>query len=97
MRLARVVGSVWATVKDASLEGARLVLAQPVDADLRPVGGPVAALDTVGSGPGEVVLMISSYEAGLPWRDRFPALETVAVDQAVVGIVTRVNGEEAVS
>ena len=38
MKLGRIVGSVMCTVKDPGLEGARLLLLQPVDEGGRPTG-----------------------------------------------------------
>lgn len=84
MTLGRVVGSVWATQKDASLTGQRMLLVQPLRADGTPAGRPFASLDTVGAGPGDRVLVATSTEAGLPFR---PALDLVATDATVVGIL----------
>ena len=91
MHLARVIGSIWATVKHPPLEGGRFVMLQPVDTDLTPFGDPLAALDTTGSGPGEIVLYTTSGEAPIPWRERHPALELAAVDATVVAVVDRVD------
>ena len=87
MRLGRVIGSLWATQKDASVDGLRLVLVQPVRADGTPAGRPFASLDTVGAGPGETVLVATSTEAGLPF-----GRPLVATDATVVGIVDPTPG-----
>lgn len=94
MQLARVIGSVWATRKHAALESARFVLLQPVDERRESDGDPLAALDTLGSGPGDIVLYVTAYEAVLPWLDRHPTLERAGVDAAVVGIVDGFGREE---
>ena len=83
MRLARVVGSVVATRKQAALIGARLLLAQPLDADGGPAGDTQLAIDAVGAGPGEVVLLVLEGRAAAAALGRPGA----PVDAAIVGIV----------
>ena len=84
MTLGRVIGSVWATHRDASVEGKRMLLVQPLRADGTDAGRPFASLDTVGAGPGDRVLVATSTEAGLPFR---PPLDLVATDATIVGIL----------
>ena len=48
MYLGRVVGCVWATVKDPSLEGQRMLVIQPLTPDLRDTGKRLICLDTTG-------------------------------------------------
>ncbi len=57
MILSRVIGSVHATIKDAPLEGARLLLAQPIALDGTPIGRPLVAVDRVDAGMGDLVLV----------------------------------------
>ncbi len=83
MRLARVIGSVVATRKDRSLDGAKLLLAQPIDAAGRPVGGTQLAVDAVGAGVGETVLLVLEGRAAGSALGRRGA----PVDAALVGIV----------
>lgn len=84
MTLGRVIGSVWATRRDETLGGQRMLLVQRVRADGSDVGRPFASLDTVGAGPGDRVLVVTSTEAGIPFR---PPLDLVATDATIVGIV----------
>ncbi len=84
MTLGRVIGRVWATVKDESLEGRTLLLVQPIGADGADRGQPTTALDTCDAGPGDRVLMVTSAEAALPFLDRHPL---TATDATVVGVV----------
>ena len=72
MYLGRVIGTVWATRRHQALEGGRMVLVQPIDDTKEPVGQPLAALDTVGSGAGEIVLYVTAYEAAMPWLESHP-------------------------
>lgn len=86
MHLARVIGTVWATVKYPALEGAKMQLIQPLDGRLQPAGGPIAAVDTVGAGQGEVVYYVTAREATIP----YPA-DLVPIDASIVGIVDRMD------
>lgn len=83
MRLARVVGTVVATRKNQKLEGAKLLLAQPVDQDDNPVGPALLAIDGVGAGTGELVLLVLEGRAAGTALGRRAA----PVDAAIVGIV----------
>lgn len=89
MHLARVIGSVWATKKVATLEGRKLLLIQPLDADLAPVGQPIAAVDTRQAGPGDVVMVVSAREAVIAVTGDVNHL--TPVDAAVTGIVDSVG------
>jgi len=91
MYLARVIGTVWSTRKHPPLEGGRFLLLQPVDEGRRPDGEPLAALDTVGAGPGEIVMYITAYEAVIPWKEQHPHVDVAGVDASVIGIVDRVD------
>ena len=82
MRLGRVIGCLWATRHDASVDGLRMLVVQPVRADGTDAGRPFASLDTVGAGVGETVLVATSTEAGFPF-----GRPVVATDATVVGIV----------
>ena len=83
MRLARVVGSVVATRKQPALTGARLLIAQPLDAGGVPAGDAHLAIDAVGAGPGETVLLVLEGRAAGAALGRPGA----PVDAAIVGIV----------
>lgn len=63
MLLAKVVGTVVATRKEASLEGLRFMLCKPVDADSRELSGYVVAADAVGAGVGEIVMYATGSSA----------------------------------
>ena len=82
MQLARVIGTVVATVKNDSLEGRKLLVVQTLDKDLRPAGKPLVALDAVGAGAGELVFWCRGKEASLPFRR-----DDTPTDCTVVGIV----------
>jgi ethanolamine utilization protein EutN len=64
MQLARVVGSAVATIKHPTMEGSKLLLVQPLAADSRsPDGNPLLAIDRLGAGRGDAVLITSDGAA----------------------------------
>ena len=89
MELAKVVGTVVATRKNDSLTGKKLMLVQPLTADLLPKGDVSVMVDTAGAGVGEVVL----YVRGGASRNAI-GQKDAAIDSAIVGIVdiVEVNG-----
>ena len=88
MRLGRVIGSIWATQKDPSLAGRRMLLVQPLRADGTDAGRPETALDTCDAGPGDTVLYVTSSEAALPFHATH---ELTATDATIVGVVDAVT------
>lgn len=82
MQLARVLGNIIATIKNSTLEGRKLMVIQTLDAQLRPVGKPLVAVDSVGAGPGELVFWCRGKEASFPF-----AGSEVPTDCTIVGIV----------
>ena len=87
MQLGRVVGTLVATQKHRKLEGAKLLLVQPLTLEDVPRGAPLLTIDSVGAGIGEKVLIV------LEGRAAGEALRRKAapVDAAIVGIVDRVD------
>lgn len=90
MNLGRVIGSIWATQKDASITGKRMLLVQPLSADGSPKGQPTSALDTCDSGPGDTVMYVTASEAAIPFR---PPQDLTASDATIVGVVDRIDRE----
>jgi ethanolamine utilization protein EutN len=58
MKLARVVGTVVSTIDSPDLEDRTLLLCDLLAPDLQPAGGYLIAVDTVGAGAGETVLLL---------------------------------------
>ena len=85
MQLARVLGTVVATVKTDSLEGRKLLVIQPLDSHYAPKGEPMVAIDSVGSGVGEIVFWCRGREASFPFLP-----SQVPSDCTIVGIVDSV-------
>lgn len=82
MQIAKVIGDVVTTVKDANLHGIKLLLLQPLDPDGKSTGRTLVAIDAVGAGVGETVFFVRGKEASFP----FHPVE-VPADAGIVGIV----------
>ena len=89
MLLAKVVGTVVATRKDPRLVSNKLLLARPIDPRGKPEGGYLVAVDTVDSGVGDTVLIVSGSSARMA-----SGLKDCPVDAAIVGIVDTVQVRE---
>jgi ethanolamine utilization protein EutN len=63
MQLAQVLGHATSTIKHATLNGWRMVIVQPLDAREQPDGVPIIALDALGSGRGDRVVISSDGKA----------------------------------
>jgi microcompartment protein CcmK/EutM len=63
MNLGKVVGTVVSTQKEASMDGLRFMLVKHVDPEGKETGGNVVAVDAVGAGPGEYVLVCTGSSA----------------------------------
>jgi len=90
MLLARVIGTVVATQKHRAFEGAKLLLVQPVGLDDTPRGATLLAVDSVGAGVTERVLIVLEGRAAGEALGRKGA----PVDAAVIGIVDSVDVHE---
>ena len=89
MQIGRVVGTVVSTQKHRKLEGAKLLLVQPLELDDRPRGTPLLTIDSVGAGVGEkVLIVIEGKAAGAALRRK-----AAPVDAAIIGIVDAVTIE----
>ena len=89
MQIARVVGTVVATQKNRKLEGAKLLLVQPLTLDGQPRGATLLAIDSVGAGVGERVLVVIEGKAAGQALGR----KAAPVDAAIIGIIDAVEAE----
>jgi ethanolamine utilization protein EutN len=87
MQIGKVVGTVVATQKNRKLEGAKLLLVQPIGLDDQPRGTAVLAIDSVGAGVGEKVLLVIEGKAAGDALGKKGA----AVDAAIIGIIDAVD------
>ena len=91
MQIARVVGTVVATQKNPKLAGAKLLLVQPLTLEGEAKGVALIAIDAVGAGVGERVLVVIEGKAAGDALGR----KAAAVDAAIVGIVDRLDVSES--
>lgn len=82
MFLGKVIGRVWATVKDPRFEGHRLLLVQPLTPELQSTGKPLVCADATGAGAGELVYYCRGREASYAFLPH-----EVPSDSTIVGIV----------
>ena len=83
MLLGMVKGRAISTLKYQGLEGLRLLVIQPVNRRLEPLGSVQVAVDVVQAGTGDLCVMVRSREAALA----MPEIKFVPIDLALVGIV----------
>jgi ethanolamine utilization protein EutN len=87
MQIARVTGTVVATKKNSKFEGAKLLLVQPLAVNDAPRGPELLAVDGVGAGIHEKVLIVLEGRAAGEALGRKGA----PVDAAIIGIIDRVD------
>lgn len=87
MLFGRVKGTAVCTVKYPGTEGLKLLVVQPLNKKLEPVGPLQIAADVVDAGIGDLCMMVRSREAALS----LPDVKFVPVDLALVGIVDELN------
>jgi microcompartment protein CcmK/EutM len=91
VQIARVVGTVVSTQKNRKLEGAKLLLVQPLTLEGEARGVALLAIDAVGAGVGERVLVVIEGKAAGDALRRKGA----AVDAAIIGIVDSIDVNES--
>lgn len=82
MLLGKVVGKIVSTVKADKLQGKKILLVVPIDADRNVTGKELVSIDGVGAGIGDEVLVTSGSSAKYIFED----LET-PIDSSIVAIV----------
>ncbi len=86
MIFARVTGNVVCTLKDEKLVGTKLLLVQAVDLSGGAKGNPMVAVDAVGAGEGELVLLVQGSSARQTTRT-----SNTPVDAVIFAIVDTVE------
>jgi ethanolamine utilization protein EutN len=92
MILARVEGSVVATKKNPKMTGSKFLLVRPLVIDSptarewKPSSSTIVAVDSLGAGEGEIVLVVQGSSARLAADDK-----DSPVDAVVIGIVDTVD------
>ena len=87
MTLGRVVGNVVATARHDSYRGTKVLVVQPEDPDGTAAGDLLLAIDGVGAGVGERVLVVVEGRSAGEVAGQYPA----PIDSAIVGVVDRVD------
>jgi microcompartment protein CcmK/EutM len=90
MYLGRVVGCVWATVKNPEMVGQRMLVVQPLTPELNSTGKRLICLDCTGAGSGEIIYYVRGKEASFPFLPAEPP-----ADATVVGIVDSIHLKSA--
>lgn len=87
MIVGKVVGTVVCTQKDPRMEGVKLLVVQPVSVtDLKNEGKPLVAVDTVGAGLGELVMVCSGSSARQTSRTA-----NTPTDASIMGILDTID------
>ncbi len=87
MILARVTGRMTSTIHHRDMDGRCLLVLDKLDSDGEPTGGYVIAIDTVGAGYGETVIMLDEGNGARQILD----VPNMPVRSVVVGIVDAVD------
>lgn len=89
MQLAKVVGNLVSTHKNKLLDGTKLLFVQPIDEELIPYGDELLAVDGVGAGIGDIVLLIlegNSARQVTNAKDKYSPIEV-----CIAGIVDSIK------
>ena len=86
MELGRVEGTVVSTAKVERLKGYKLLLVNLIAPDTKPTSNYLVAVDTVGAGKGEVVIVVRGSSAR-----QAKSLATVPTDTSIVAIVDSIE------
>ena len=89
MKLGLVIGKVTASRKKGNFEGKPILVVRYLDETLKHTNKTAAAIDTVGAGEGDVVLLCSSSSARLTERTK-----NVASDNSIIGIVDSISSKD---
>lgn len=89
MKLGKVVGTLVCTRKETALHGKTLLFVQPINLKKEPIGQPLVAVDTIGAGTGEIVILARGKEGSFPMLP-----EVVPTDAGITGIVDYFHVEE---
>ena len=87
MLLAKVIGNIWSTKKIDEISALRLLLIEPLGKDLKQAGSIQVAVDEVGAGFGELVVVTR----GAPAMQAFDKKGSIPIDAVVLGIVDNID------
>ncbi|WP_313076701.1 EutN/CcmL family microcompartment protein [Lacrimispora sp.] len=87
MRLAKITGTVVATRKDETLTGYKLMIVRRIDSQGNFIDSEEVAVDYVGAGVGEIVLIGQGSSVRVDKKKR-----EAVIDMAIIGIIDTVVG-----
>jgi microcompartment protein CcmK/EutM len=87
--LGRVIGTVWSTRKDENLTGSKFLIIREINLDYSPTEKITVAVDSLGAGTGEIVLMASGSSAR---QTKFT--KNKPIDAVVMAIVDKLDVPE---
>ena len=93
MQLAKVVGNLVSTHKNELLKGKKLLLVQPIDEKLVPFGNEMVAVDGVGAGIGDTVLILA--EGGSARMITNAVSKISPIELCIAGIVDSIKTKDA--
>jgi len=86
MIIARILGTVVSTQKDPRLQGKKLLIVKPINLDGSDQSGYLVAVDTVGAGFHEKVIVVGGSSARMADGNK-----DCPVDSAIIGVVDRID------
>ena len=92
MIIARILGTVVSTQKDERLHGKKLLIVKPINLDGTDQSGYLVAVDTVGAGFHEKVLVVGGSSARMAEGNK-----DCPVDSAIVGVIDRFDFNSSAS
>lgn len=91
MQIAKVIGNLVSTHKNKTLQGKKILFVQPLDENLNPFGDELLALDTLGAGIGDTVIIINEGKSARTVSNT--EHKYAPVDLAVAGIIDSIQTE----
>ncbi len=92
MKICKVIGNVVSTKKDENLKAFKLLIVQPVDMKgFKPEGSPFVAVDAVGAGEGEIVMVVSGSSSRLTTMTKDRPVD--ATIQAIIDFI-KIDGKQ---
>lgn len=89
MVIGKVIGNVWATRKEETLKGHKLLIVKPMEFKSSPSPYPFVAVDNIGAGIGDTVLVVQGSSARKAVND-----QAAPIDASIVGIVDELELNE---
>ncbi|MFD0698010.1 EutN/CcmL family microcompartment protein [Paenibacillus sp. GCM10027628] len=88
MQVGTVIGNVWATRKEDDLTGLKFLFVQPEGPTGTPIDAPFVALDRIGAGIGDKVMVTKGSAARFVLKDK-----DLPIDAVIIGIVDSIDVE----